>query len=487
MATRSKTVTKPIRWLVGAAIAIVGLLAVGYKFWQAGARRSVAESSIPTLPPLSDKPAELSQRINFCEQRIRTGSDVVAALIELSQLYHANGLYAEASQCYRGLLRIDPSNPRWSYRFAIIASSYGQLDDAVGLWRHTLALTKNYTPAYIHLADALFKLNRPAEAAALYKTVLLREPNNPYALLGLARIDIGAGHWTDARAHLESAFVHSDNSVGYDLLVNVCEQQGDSARAREIRSQHKVSGAFFDIPDPWLREIYVDCYDSYQLSVVGGTAEREGDRATGLSLVERAVRLEPKNAYYHFQAANLNRELGNLDEARRQLETAVSLEPDLADAWENLFKLLTALGQSEDAWRTLARGLANCPNSPSLHFLRGRLLLSANRREEAIPDFKQAAEARPDDASATFALALIYSSLGRNSESVTALQEALIAEPGYPPALCTLARDYIVSGDEPKAFGVMQKVRDQPRVPPQERLKLEQAFEQKFGRKPFTF
>jgi hypothetical protein len=30
----------------------------------------------------------------------------------------------------------------------------------------------------------------------------------------------------------------------------------------------------------------------------------------------------------------------------------------------------------------------------------------------------------------------------------------------------------------------MQKIKDQPRVPPQERLKLDRAFQQKFGRAP---
>ena len=485
MATNEQSVSNPTRkWLIGSAIVAIGLTVAGYFFWRTRERRAVAEASIPPQPGLSDKPAELSQRIRECEQRIKAGSDALGALTELSQLYHANGLYAEAGQCYRGLLRIDSSNPRWSHRFATIVAGYGELNDAVGLWRRTVALAKDYTPAWIHLADSLLKLNQSAEASNLYKTVLKREPDNPYALLGLARIDMDAGRWKDARERLESAVAKSDYTVGYDLLVNVCEQLGDTNRAQEILSQHKVSGAFFDIPDPWLREMYFDCYDSYQLSVVGGTADREGDRGTGLSLVERAVSLEPNNGYYHFQASTLYKELGNPSKARQELETAVKLSPALADAWESLFSLLNTLGQKEDAWRTLANGLAHCPDSPSLHFQRGRFLLAANRLEEAIPDLKKAAALRPDDASSFFALALVYSSLGRSIESHAALQDALIAEPGFPPALCTLARRSIVGGDEPNARVLMQKVKDQPRVPPQERLKLEQAFQQKFGRNP---
>ena len=476
---------KPTRkWLVGSAIVVVGLAVAGYFVWRAGERRAVAEASIPAAPIFSGKPAEFAERIRACEHRVKAGSDVIGALTELSQLYHANGLYAEAGQCYRGLLRIDSSNPRWSHRLATILAGYGQLDDAVALWKRTVAMTKDYTPAHIHLADSLLKLNRSAEASALYQAVLKREPDNPYALLGLARIDMDAGRWTEARQRLESAVAKSESSVGYDLLVNVCEQLGDTARAQQIRSQGKASGAFFDIPDPWLREMYFDCYDGYQLSVVGGTAAREGDRSTGLNLVERAITLEPNNGYYRLQAAGLYQQLGNLNQARQQLETAVKLAPDLADAWEKLFSLLTTLGQKENAWQALANGLVHCPNSPSLHFLRARLLLSDNRLEEALPDLKQAAALRPDEASSPFAMALIYARLGRRTESRAALQAALIAEPGYPPALCTLANDYIVGGDESNARTLMQKIKDQPRVPPQERVKLDRAYQQKFGRAP---
>ena len=209
-----------------------------------------------------------------------------------------------------------------------------------------------------------------------------------------------------------------------------------------------------------------------------------GFRSTGLNLVERAITLEPNNGYYRLQAAGLYQQLGNLNQARQQLETAVKLAPDLADAWEKLFSLLTTLGQKENAWQALANGLVHCPNSPSLHFIRARLLLSDNRLEEALPDLKQAAALRPDEASSPFAMALIYARLGRRTESRAALQAALIAEPGYPPALCTLANDYIVGGDEANARTLMQKIKDQPRVPPQERVKLDRAYQKKFGRAP---
>lgn len=474
-----------IKGLIGATILVLALGAAGSYWWRAKECRDIAAASIPHQPSQIGKPAEFLQRVRADEQRIRAGSEATAALAELGQLYHANGFYAEASKCYQGLLRIDPSNPRWPHRLASILAGYGRLDDAATLWRRALALTDGYTPAQIRLADSDLKLNRTAEAVAIYSKVLARDPDNPYALLGMARIDMDAGRWAAARERLELAVARSDYSVGYDLLVTVCEQLGDTNRADTIRSQHKASGAFFDIPDPWLREMYFDCYDSYQLSVVGGTAAREGDVSTGLTLVERAVTYEPNNGYYHLQAAGLYKQSGNLNKARQHLETAIKVAPDLSDAWHNLFTLLTTLGQTQDAERVLAEGLSHCPDSAALHFARGRRLVDGGRLEEAIPDFKKAAAILNDDASPSFALASIYFKLERYDEAVAALKNALHAEADYPPALSTLAFYYITTADEPNARGSMQKVKDQPRILPPDRLRLEQAFQQQFGHTPY--
>jgi len=470
--------------IYGTVALIIALAVAVFFWWRAGQRHAIAIASIPTLPSLQDRSAELTQRIRACELSIKDGSGYLPALGELSQLYHANGKYAEASQCYQGLLQIDATNPRWAHRFATILAGYGQLEDAVMLWRWTVSLDGDYTPACIRLADSLLKLNKPSEATEIYQKVLKREPENPYALLGMARFDMDAGRLASARDRLETAVAKSDYAIGYDLLVTVCEQLGDTARAQAIRSKSKAAGSFFDIPDPWLREMYFDCYDSYQLSVVGGVAAREGDRSSGLILVERAVSLEPNNGYYRIQVANMYQQAGNMAKARQHLEKAVTVAPDCSDAWQTLVSLLVTQGQLEEADRVLANGLANCPNSAGLHFKRGQRLSAAGRYDEAIPEFKQAVAVLNDDALPSYELASIYFKLDRNTEAVAALQNALTAEADYPPALSALAFYFIVSGDEPNARKAMLKVKDQARILPEDRTRLEQAYQKQFGHRP---
>jgi len=476
---------KKIIQLLGSVLLVLALAIAGYLWWRANKRQEIAVSCIPHQPALQGKPTEFRQRVQACEQRIRAGSAVTNSLGELSQLYHANGYYAEASQCYQGLIRIDPSNPRWAHRFASILAGYGQLEDAMALWRRTLALARDYLPAQIRLADAMLKFNQAAEAGKIYSNILKQDAENPYALVGLARIDIEAGRWTSARDRLEAATARSNYAIGSDLLVTVCEQLGDNRRAEYIRSRVKADGGFFDTPDPWLREICFDCYDSFQLTLTSGVAVREGDLATGISLVERAILFESKNGYYHIQAAELYQQSGNLAKARQHLETATTVAPDNTDTWQHLARFLASAGQQREAESVVATGLARCPNSPGLHFLRGQYRVKAGRLEEALADFKVAAAALNDDASPSLLLATVYIRLNRMSDALASLQNALTAEAEYPPALSVLAIYYIEQADEPVATKWMQRVMAQPRIQPQERLQLEQAFQQKFGHAPY--
>jgi len=475
-----------IKWLLGAAILALALAGAAYYWRQAKEIETIATASIPAQPTnLKSKPAELQQRIKMCEQHIRSGADVRAALAELSQLYHVNGFLAEASQCYQGLLRIEPSNPRWPHRFASILAGFGQLDDAIALWRRTVALANDYTAAQLRLADALLKCNQTAEATKIYSKVLEREPENPHALVGMALIDVNADRLTTARSRLEAAVAQTDYNIGYDLLVTVCEQQGDTNRAESIRAQHKASGAYFDIPDLWLKEMYSDCYDSYLLSLFAGTVMLQGDLSTAIGFVERAITFDTKNGYYYIQAAALYQRANNLPKAIQHMQTATIVAPDLPDVWQNLFSYLLIAGRADEAASVLVNGLAHCPNSPGLHFERGKHLAAVGRLEEAISDLKQAAAILNDDAKPSLELANIYFQLNRIPEGFTALQNALTAEPDNPPALSTLTFYNIMSGDETGARKSMQRVKDQPRIPPKDRLALEQAFQQKFGHAPY--
>ena len=469
-------------WAI-AVVVLGGLAAAGYLWWRVAEQHAIAAAGIPHRPDLSALPAEMAQRVGACERRAQAGPDRVAALGELGRLYHANGFFPEASQCYQGLLQVDAADPHWPYRLAIIIAGYGQLDDALPLWRRTVKLAPDYVPARLRLGDTLLKTNQNAEAAKVYAAVLEREPRNPYALLGLARIDIDAGRWDAARERLEVVVQQSNYDIGYDLLPTVYEHLGEAARAEAIRARG-TSGAFYDVPDPWIDELNYDCYDTYRISAAAGTVDHAGDTRTAIRILERALTLAPDKAVFQFQMAGFYLRLSDLANARRYFERCTALAPDFADGWAQLTVLLVKLGDQEASQRALAAGLANCPNSPGLHLERGLRLNAAGLYPEAIKEFQETIRLRPQEADGYVNLAGAYFHLNRIDEGVAELRKSLQIEPENPGALTTLAFFAIRTGDEAGAGEWLRHIRQQPRIPLEDREALEKAFRDRFGRSP---
>jgi tetratricopeptide (TPR) repeat protein len=470
-------------WAI-AVVVLGGLTAAGYLWWRAAAQRAIVAASIPHRPDLSALPAEMTQRVGACERRAQAGPDRIAALGELSRLYHANGFFPEASQCYQGLLQVEAADPYWPYRLATIIAGYGQLDDALPLWRRAVKLAPDYVPARLRLGDTLLKTNQNAEAAKVYAAVLEREPRNPYALLGLARIDIDAGRWDAARERLEVVVQQSKYGIGYDLLPTVYEHLGETARADAIRAREKASGAFYDVPDPWIDELIYDCYDTYRISAAAGTADHVGDTRAAIRILERALTLAPDKAVFQFQMGTFWLKQRDYANARRCFERCTVLAPDFSDGWAQLADLHMKLGDRATSERVVAAGLANCPNSPGLHLQRANQLTAAGRFPEAIEQYKEAIRLRPEEAEALIDLAEVYFQLDRTDEGIAEIYRALKAEPEHPGALSILAFNAINNGDEAGAREWLRHVKQQPRVAQEIRDMLVKAFVKGFGRSP---
>ena len=471
-----------VRWAL-AALVLGGLAAAGYGWWRSGDRLAIVVAGIPRRPDLSGLPAELARRVGACEQRAQSGPDRIAALGELGRLYNANGFFAEASQCYQALLQVDPADPHWPYLLATIVAGYGQLDDALPLWRRAVKGAPGYTPARLRLGDTLLKTNQSAEAAGVYTAVLAREPQNPYALLGLARIDVEAGRWAAARDRLVVVVQESNYGIGYDLLPTVYEHLGQAGAAEAIRARNKASGAFFDVPDPWLDELNPDCYDSYRISAAG-TADHAGDTRAAIQILERALILAPDKAVFQYQMAGFYLRQRDFATARKHFERCTVLAPDFSDGWAQLADLLMKIGDRAGSERVLTAGLAKCPGSPGLHLQRANQLNAAGRYPEAIEEFKQAIHLRPDEAEAHISLAGVYFQLDRTNDGLAEIDEALKVEPEHPGALATLAYNAINNGDEAGARKWLSHVKQQPRVAPEVRDVLLKAFAERFGRSP---
>ena len=469
-------------WIVIAIVLVAGA-AVAPLAWRAHVRGQIVKASVPPRPDLGQFPNELRDRVVAAEAKAKGGD--VAALAELQTLYQANGFYPEADACGQALMRVEPGNAKWPHRLATIRAGYGELDTAIQLWERAVRLAPDYLPAGIRLGDAYLKSNHDAEAKRAYEAVLARDSGNPYAQVGLARIDLKAGKPADARDRLEKAAQNSKAAIGTDLLVTVYEELGDKEKAAEMRGRTKSSGTYYDPPDQWIDELMDDCYDSFRIAVAAGMADHRGDPATGRRMLERATQLSPNDAHILLQLGMLCRATGDNDAAQRYLERAAVVDPKTSDAWAQLTDLYATLGNREASARALALGLANCPNSPGLHLERGRRMAAAGQTDAAVAEFRETFRLRPEEAEPLIEIAKIDLQQNRNEEAMAELRHGLEVEPEHPIALMTLAMYSISTGDEKAAHNWVRQCHLQYRVPREALAQIDAQYAQRFGH-PFA-
>jgi tetratricopeptide (TPR) repeat protein len=482
MATKTQEVTpRGRRWLRPVVLAAIALACAGLS-GRAVLRRNAVLSAVPAHPNTSALPPELEAEIVSAEESAHSYVHPVDGLMTLSRLYHANGFYDEALQCYGGLRQLQPGEGRWPHLEASILAQFGRQDEALPREKEAVELAPEYIPARLRLGDEFLNGDQWPDAVRTYTEVLARAPDDPFALLGLAKCAVAVGDWGKAKQKLEQSVKnHPDFIGGLSLLVTVDEHLGEHAAADALKN---LIGRreFADLYDPWLDGLMDDCYDPYRISVASAVADAAGRPAAARDLLERAIALSPNTSAFHRQLALLYSREGDFASARQHLERAVAISPSDNDSWLVLSQILNQMGDHEASARALATGLADCPDSYGLHLEHGSQLNAGGHREAAIAEFREAHRLNPAETGPLVQLAGALFAANQEDEALASLREALERQPENPLALATLTFYYINGGNEPAALEWWAHVRRQNRTPPQTVEELKQAFRQKFGR-----
>lgn len=472
-------------WFGLSGVGVLIVLGSSGWWWQAAKVRAAVAAVVPARPGLQGQGPGLGERIEVAERRARSVRTAIAGLAELARLYHANGFLPQAGECERALTGLDRSNPLWPYLLAHTLGGYGDLDAALPLLQRTVELAPDYVPAQIQLADALFKRNENARAAAVYRQVLDRDPTNGYALIGLARTELAAGLPAAAQQRLQRLVAAQPEFVAaWTLLINIDEQLGDQAAAATHRRQAPPTDRSYEMPDPWVDELMMECHDPYRLAVAAAAADPANNQARARQLLERATAIAPEGDLAFRLLGNLLADLGEFAAARRNLERATVNNPKDPDNWSYLVRVLKSMADMPAANRALDAGLAHCPDAPVLHLERGRRLVAAGQLEAAAGAFAYAQQLRPNDSSAPMELARVLFRQDRLEEGVAELRKVVQIDATHPVAVVLLARYAINNGDETAAAEWIDRARRQPKLPVGDLQRVVEEYRARFGRTP---
>lgn len=437
------------------------------------------------LPPVPESAAANQWAIEPIRQADHLARKDVSGkdLGELAQIYQANGYPGEATQVYDALIQLHPDMAKWPYLLADILSGYGQAEEAITLLNRTLELSPETVPAHLRLGEIYQQTNQPEKARIQFEAALMLEPDNLHARVGIARVEMDAERWEKAIVWLKQVTrLKPDFGAAWALLETSYTQAGDGESAANARLQNTHSVSFYDIVDPWKNELLQYCYDPYRLRIAASTPRLDLTTDESISLLERAISLNPQDADIHRQIGLLLTRIGRFDSAETHFEEAIELEPKNPDGWAYLVNLYNEWRRLEQAERTTIDGLIKCPDSPALHLEWGRQLVRKGELRQALKAFQTMNRMRPEEASGYIEIARVYFRMNLIERGLEHMRKALLAEPGNAVALTTLALNAIQSGNEQESVEWMEKAKAQPKVPKADILQLQQQFESKFGR-----
>lgn len=165
------------------------------------------------------------------------------------------------------------------------------------------------------------------------------------------------------------------------------------------------------------------------LHLLGVMAHHAGDHQPALELIGKAIAVDPSNAVYHHNIAEVYRATGRFDEAVAACRRVVDLKPDYADGHNGLGSALRLRGNLAEALAACRRAVALAPDHGDAHYNIGTVLQEQGALDDAITAYRRAVAINPGLAKAQYNLGVALGDQGRLEEAIDAYQGALDAQP----------------------------------------------------------
>ncbi len=341
------------------------------------------------------------------EMALRIRPDDISALRAAVIVYLRHDFNDRAAPLVERLTRLIPNDAQAHADLGAIYAASGKPAEAERQFRTALSLDPKHASAMTGLGSLLLRTDRPDDALPLLKRAAELSPDSwePHYLLGSAYTRSGEIKQAllDMEAARERAPDEPQGHYGLAMLYGRLERTADRdkalARFSELRSRSD--------------HVRLARRDAGLLIAKSAPLVSSGNLSAAVELLEEAQRVDPNNEQVLFRLGGLYYDVNRYNEARTTARQAIALAPSdwryhyLAGLIE---KDTGNLAQARSAFETAIRAR---PAAADAYNQLGDMAMRQSRPEEAIRHFERAVRIDPADTAYKLNLAAAYRAAGR--------------------------------------------------------------------------
>jgi tetratricopeptide (TPR) repeat protein len=378
------------------------------------------------------------------------------------RVLHAWEQWGAAHDAYVRAQALAPRAFDWPYLDAIVLQRLAHADEAVERLKAALAVSPDYLPARLKLAEALMDAGRLDESQRAFSA--LTDPAcEPGVEFGLGRIAIAQGQRDDGIAHLQRAVdLFPEFAAAHYALALAYRSAGRLDDARVELERHAKYGARWPaLPDPVLEKVTSLREDAGANLQRGIKLADAGDLDGAIAAHEQALARDPSLTQAHANLISLYARVHNWQKAEEHYRAVLKANVGVADAEYDYGVLLGMQEQWDAAAAAYRRALALNPLHAQAHNNLGQILERNRKLDEALGEYESAVRAQPTLRLARFNEGRMLLALGRNDDAIAALQP--LTEPRdaeAPRYLFALSAAHLRAGHKDEAVRLGTEARE---------------------------
>jgi len=307
------------------------------------------------------------------EEALRLAPDNIYFMTRLGDSLRRQNEFSAAADCYRRVLEIAPDNQFALRGFGDAMRGLQLYGDAIALWIKYLHL-KNFrnVPVLTRVAGCYKALNNYEEAKSYYQKALSLNPNNRYALIGLADLYHKQGYELPAIEFYEKALA---NGV---ILINILTIVGN---LHYRQGNYEIARTYYE------KTLVQDPDNSYALYGLGNYFRWKNDYRRAVEIWEKILESNSGTPNLHSRLGDVYRNLGRYEAAESAYKYNLEKNYDLFST-VGMIKLRLLQARLKEACDFYDELLRNEGEDKKVFADVGRLLILRNERGLALQFFR---------------------------------------------------------------------------------------------------